>query len=70
MKLSLITLLTLFISTGAVFAQGGGSPRAQALPLQGKELPEVSGFDADGEPFAIRDKLKGQHTVLVFGCLT
>ncbi len=38
-------------------------------PDVGESLPDVSLFDADGKPFHLRN-LKGDYTVLVFGCLT
>lgn len=42
---------------------------AERPPAVGEKLPEVTVYDADGKPFPLR-KLKGSHTVLVFGCLT
>jgi len=38
-------------------------------PDVGEPLPDVTVFDADGKPFALR-RLKDHYTVLVFGCLT
>ena len=38
-------------------------------PQIGDPLPDVAGFDADGEQFPLRN-LKGHYSVLVFGCLT
>ena len=32
-------------------------------------LPDVSGYNVDGEPFSL-SSLKGEYSVLVFGCLT
>lgn len=40
-----------------------------SAPKIGDTLPDVSGFTADGRPFKLRT-LRGQYTVLVFGCLT
>lgn len=52
------------------------SPREQVRnrfaarsPKVGQLLPDVSAYDADGKPFKL-SSLKGQYTVLVFGCLT
>ena len=52
------------------------SPREQARfrfaagsPKVGQLLPDVSAYDADGKPFKL-SSLKGQYTVMVFGCLT
>lgn len=42
---------------------------AAKAPAIGAELPDASGFTADGEPINLRD-LKGDYSVLVFGCLT
>ncbi len=38
-------------------------------PAVGESLPDVSLFDADGQPIHLKN-LKGNYTVLVFGCLT
>ena len=38
-------------------------------PKIGQPLPDVSAYDADGKPFKL-SSLKGQYTVMVFGCLT
>lgn len=39
------------------------------VPKAGTTLPDVSAFNSDGTPFSTRD-LKGDYSVLVFGCLT
>ncbi|RMG35940.1 MAG: hypothetical protein D6725_11510 [Planctomycetota bacterium] len=41
----------------------------RSAPAVGALVPDVKGYTADGKPFSMRD-LKGQYTVLVFGCLT
>ena len=41
----------------------------RAAPQTGDPLPDVAGFDADGNEFRLRS-LKGHYTVLTFGCLT
>lgn len=38
-------------------------------PAVGDELPEVTVYTPDGEPFKTAE-LRGRYTVLVFGCLT
>ncbi len=38
-------------------------------PRIGELIPDVTGYDEQGNEFSLRD-LKGQHTVLVCGCLT
>ena len=71
MKAPLFLLLALLmIPTAAVFAQGPRKKSNQPLPLQGKDLPDVTAFDSEGKPFALHRKLEGRHAVIVFGCLT
>jgi len=54
---------------------GGGSSRSGASRISrsglvvGSPLPDVTVFDEQGQPFALK-QLKGGHTVIVFGCLT
>ena len=43
---------------------------AAALPQEGDKLADVSAIGEDGKEFPLREKLKGKHAVLVFGCLT
>jgi len=38
-------------------------------PAIGEQLPDLRVYDADGKKFRLRS-VKGQYTVLVFGCLT
>ena len=40
------------------------------MPTVGSLAPNISVFDAEGRSFALREKLKGRHAVIVFGCLT
>jgi len=40
------------------------------LPIQGEQLPELTAYDEDGEAFSLKQRLKGKHGVIVFGCLT
>lgn len=47
-----------------------GQPlRNGTLPLQGKQLPDVKAWDAEGREFSLSE-LRGEYSVLVFGCLT
>ncbi len=49
-----------------------GSDNAEFMeqpPRIGELVPDVTGLDEQGNEFSLRD-LKGQHTVLVCGCLT
>ena len=41
----------------------------RSAPALGELLPDVTGYDADGNEFKL-SSLKGQYSVLVFGCLT
>lgn len=41
----------------------------QRSPRVGEPIPDLVAFDADGKPFPL-SKLRGNYTVLVFGCLT
>jgi len=51
-------------------ARGGADKRfEQAKPAVGDMLPDVGAFDENGQKLKLRD-LKGQYTVIVFGCLT
>lgn len=40
-----------------------------SFPSGGDLLPSVRVYDEAGQPFST-DQLRGQYTVLVFGCLT
>ncbi|MCA9061769.1 MAG: hypothetical protein KDA96_01840 [Planctomycetaceae bacterium] len=39
------------------------------LPRVGNVIPSVSLFDEHGQPFST-DSLRGEYSVIVFGCLT
>lgn len=46
-------------------------PGAGTAPIAvGSKLADVTAYLEDGEAFPLREKLKGKHAVLVFGCLT
>jgi hypothetical protein len=47
----------------------GGSSGAFGFPQAGDPLPEMTVYDAQGDPFELAS-VKGKPTVLVFGCLT
>lgn len=67
--------LLLGISTalaGNAFAQPGGSSRGGAggtMPGVGTMLPDITLYDDAGKEFSTTS-LRGQYSVLVFGCLT
>ena len=52
-------------SQGRFQGRGGGS-----VPGKGTEILDLTIADEDGNPFALKERFIGKHTVLVFGCLT
>lgn len=73
-RIAAVLTATLTIASQPVFAQPSARNQLQSgfnakAPAIGAELPDASGYTADGEPFNLRD-LRGEYTVLVFGCLT
>ena len=48
----------------------GQRAAAAGFPRVGDDLPDVTAFDENGKPFPLKQKLKGKHAVIVFGCLT
>ena len=38
--------------------------------LLNQPVPEVTAYDAEGNPIAFREKMRGGYSVVVFGCLT
>jgi cytochrome oxidase Cu insertion factor (SCO1/SenC/PrrC family) len=67
----LLALAVLLAWTASAVAQGGREdPQwVQARPTLGDPFPELTVFTADGKEFKT-SSLKGQYTVLAFGCLT
>ena len=62
--LALLTLAAAAFDLEAQFAGRG------ALPLvPGDAIPSVGGFTEEGSPISL-ESLKGQPTVIAFGCLT
>ena len=60
------------LSTSSLAQQAGRQPSVQfpqVVQLVGKPLPDIRILNSEGKPFSTAD-LRGQHTVLVFGCLT
>ena len=49
--------------------RGPGGPSQESGPLVGQPLPDISVYDAEGKEFSL-SSLKGNYSVLVFGCLT
>ena len=58
------------IFAGMMVAWAVFLPAASGIPQVGDRLPDVVGIDEAGDEFPLREKLKGKHAVLVFGCLT
>ena len=64
------------VLVGNAFAQPGGNVRGGpgrgpggSLPEVGSTLPDITLYNDRGEEFSTTS-LRGQYTVLVFGCLT
>jgi cytochrome oxidase Cu insertion factor (SCO1/SenC/PrrC family) len=60
------------VLAGSAFGQPGGRPSRGPggdLPKVGSILPDVRLYDERGEEFSTKS-LRGQYSVLVFGCLT
>ncbi len=49
--------------------RGPGGPSQQSGSLVGQPLPDITVYDAQGNEFSL-SSLKGNYSVLVFGCLT
>ena len=60
---TLITILSLCGSAALAQRNSGSLPRVGTL------LPNVSAFDEEGKQFELSE-LRGEYSVLVFGCLT
>ncbi|MDG1893882.1 MAG: hypothetical protein P8J37_03135 [Fuerstiella sp.] len=63
MRTAILFAITL-LSGRVVQGQRGGG-----LPAPGSALPDVVVYDEDGREFSLNE-LRGEYTVLVFGCLT
>jgi len=53
----------------AMFATGALAQFGPGLPQPGDTLPDLVVYDDQGEEFQLR-RLRGEHSVIVFGCLT
>ncbi len=49
--------------------RGPGGPSQESGTLVGQPLPDITVYDAQGKEFSL-SSLKGNYSVLVFGCLT
>ncbi|MDB4673634.1 hypothetical protein OAF27_02355 [Verrucomicrobiales bacterium] len=64
---ALSTLLTTFsLGQGPRGGRGNETPPIEV----GSQVADVTAYDATGQPFALRKKIKDRPAVIVFGCLT
>ncbi len=61
-----IALATVLVPVSRGFAQRSGGA---GLPQVGSVLPDLRAFDDQGREFSLAE-LRGEYSVLVFGCLT
>lgn len=54
---------------GRPFGRDGADQLVRAGLEIGTPLPDLTAYDADGQPFKL-SQLKGHYSVIVFGCLT
>jgi len=76
MKSLSLVLLLVFAGANFASAQNPGSSRQGVnsrfdlnSPKVGEQLPNLKAYDAEGNTIRL-GQLKGDYTVLVFGCLT
>lgn len=69
-KICLLVGLGIFLATSLPAQERASKGKGKPMTLQGEALPDVSGFDEEGNAFPLQQKLKGRHGVIVFGCLT
>ncbi len=43
---------------------------APSAPEVGEAMPDLPVYDSEGEELRFRDLVRGQHTVVILGCLT
>ena len=71
---ALVATTLLGATDPAAYAQQRKRPDTETFlqqsPRVGEPIPDVTGYDEQGEPFPLRARLRGSYTVLVFGCLT
>ncbi len=64
----LFTIVFHAVAIGQGRDHGRGSD--ENMPQVGSLIPDITVVDSQGREFPLREKLKGRHAVLVFGCLT
>ena len=71
MKLPVFVLAVGVFATSTLPGQGPRGRGNERPPVEvGSALADVTAFDEKGAEFPLREKLKGKHAVIVFGCLT
>ncbi len=70
LKIYLLAGLTTSLCAALPAQERGPKGKGSPMSLQGEALPDVAGFDEEGNAFPLQQKLKGRHGVIVFGCLT
>ncbi|MED5584801.1 MAG: hypothetical protein VYB61_00460 [Verrucomicrobiota bacterium] len=65
-------LLLSIVAHSIAMGQGGDRRRGgdENMPQAGSLIPDITVVDSQGGGFPLREKLKGRHAVIVFGCLT
>ena len=65
-------LLFTIVFHAAAIGQGRdlGRESDENMPQVGSLIPDITVVDSQGREFPLREKFKGRHAVLVFGCLT
>ena len=57
------------LSAAAIVACAAPALSQPAMPGPGDPLPDIAVHDDQGQEFQLR-RLRGEHAVIVFGCLT
>ncbi|MCA9141185.1 MAG: hypothetical protein KDB05_00275 [Planctomycetales bacterium] len=64
-----LSLMTTCVAVGQNTRDGVMQGFDRKAPAVGEKLPDLNAYNAAGEPVQL-GSLKGNYTVLVFGCLT
>ena len=82
-KVSLTVIVLFTITATGIVAQNArenrrrsfqgrqGMDRLEQAGLKlGMPMPDLTAYDADGNPLNLRELMTGHYSILVFGCLT